>query len=228
MEMPRQIPRDDLTELPLFPLNLVLFPGMRLPLHIFEERYKAMIGDCIDREAPFGVALIKEGPEVGGPAEPFRVGTTARITQAQRLEEGRLNLLAQGERRFELVEIIQQTPHLVGLVSFRREEVGEVAPTALAEVGEEYGIFLRHLATLAGSWNAPAPAAPEDPLTLSFEAVSTLTSSIELPQSMRQNLLEIETAGERLEKLLPLLKRSNELIREQVEKNNPYRGPRLN
>ena len=227
MEQSRQIPPDDLTELPLFPLNLVLFPGMRLPLHIFEERYKAMISDCIDREAPFGVVLIKEGPEVGGPAEPFRIGTTARIAQVQRLEEGRLNLLAQGERRFELVEIIQETPHLVGLVSFMQEEVGEPAPSVLAEVGEEYGIFLRHLSSLAGSWNAPVQV-PEDPLTLSFEAVATLTGSIELPQGMRQDLLEIDTAGERLEKLLPLLKRSNELIQEQVEKNNPYRGPRLN
>ena len=224
---PRQIPRDDLTELPLFPLNLVLFPGMRLPLHIFEERYKAMIGDCIDREAPFGVALIRDGPEVGGPAEPFRIGTTARIAQVQRLEEGRLNLLAQGERRFELVEIIQQTPHLVGLVRFVREAVGEAAPALVAAVGAEYGFFLRHLSTLAGGWNAPVQV-PEDPLTLSFEAVSTLTGSIELPQSMRQELLEIDTAGERLEKLLPLLKRSNELIQEQVQKNNPYRGPRLN
>ena len=227
MEQPYQIPPDDLTELPLFPLNLVLFPGMRLPLHIFEERYKAMIGDCIDREAPFGVVLIKDGPEVGGPAEPFRVGTTARITQVQRLEEGRLNLLAQGERRFELVEVTQEIPHLVGLVSFMREEAGETPPSLVGPVGEEYGFFLRHLSTLAGGWNTPVQV-PENPLTLSFEAAATLTGSIELPQSMRQELLEAATAGERLEKLLPLLKRSNELIQEQVEKNNPYRGPRLN
>ncbi len=227
MEQPQDIPRDDLTELPLFPLNLVLFPGMSLPLHIFEERYKAMIGDCIDRESPFGVVLIKEGPEVGGPAEPFRIGTTARIAQVQRLEEGRLNLLARGERRFRLVEIVQETPHLVGLVSFVDEAVGEPDPSVLAAIGEEYAVFLRHLSTLAGSWNAPVQV-PEDPLTLSFEAVATLTGSIELPQGMRQELLETATAQERLGKLLPLLKRSNELIQEQVEKNNPYRGPRLN
>ena len=216
-----------MTELPLFPLNLVLFPGMRLPLHIFEERYKDMIGDCIDREAPFGVVLIREGPEVGGPAEPFRVGTTARITQVQRLEEGRLNLLALGERRFDLVEIIREIPHMVGLVAFKEEAVGRPAAELTAEVGREYGEFLRHVSTLAGAWNAPVQV-PDDPLDLSFEAVSTLTGSIELPQGMRQELLEIDTAGERLEKLLPLLKRSNELIEEQVEKNNPYRGPRLN
>ena len=186
-----------------------------------------MIGDCIEREAPFGVVLIREGPEVGGGAEPFRVGTTARITQVQRLEEGRLNLLALGERRFDLVEIVQEAPHMVGRVAFREETLGEPDSRVVSEVELEYEVFLGHIATLAGAWNAPVEV-PGDPLTLSFEAVSTLTGSIELPQGMRQDLLEVETAGERLDRLLPLLKRANELISEQVEQNNPYRGPRLN
>ena len=210
----------------MFPLNLVLFPGMRMPLHIFEERYKAMIGDCVEREAPFGVVLIRDGPEVGGPAEPFRVGTTARITQVQHLEEGRMNLLALGERRFDLVEIIREIPHMVGLVLFKEETVGEVSSELMEEVGQDYGQFLRHVATMAGSWNAPVQV-PGDPQDLSFEAVATLTSSIELPQGLRQQLLEFDTAGERLTHLLPLLKRANELIQEQLDKNNPYRG-RLN
>ena len=210
----------------MFPLNLVLFPGMRMPLHIFEERYKAMIGDCVEREAPFGVVLIRDGPEVGGPAEPFRVGTTARITQVQHLEEGRMNLLALGERRFDLVEIIREIPHMVGLVSFKEETVGEVSSELMEEVGQDYGQFLRHVATMAGSWNAPVQV-PGDAQDLSFEAVATLTSSIELPQGLRQQLLEFDTAGERLSHLLPLLKRANELIQEQLDKNNPYRG-RLN
>ena len=226
MSQPHQILPDDLTELPLFPLNLVLFPGMRMPLHIFEERYKAMIGDCVEREAPFGVVLIRDGPEVGGPAEPFRVGTTARITQVQHLEEGRMNLLALGERRFDLVEIIREIPHMVGLVLFKEETVGEVSSELMEEVGQDYGQFLRHVATMAGSWNAPVQV-PGDPQDLSFEAVATLTSSIELPQGLRQQLLEFDTAGERLTHLLPLLKRANELIQEQLDKNNPYRG-RLN
>ena len=227
MSTPLDIPRDDLTELPLFPLNLVLFPGMRLPLHIFEERYKAMIGDCLDREAPFGVALIKEGPEVGGPAEPYAIGTTARIVQVERLAEGRLNLLAAGERRFQLVEIIQQIPHLVGLVQFIAEEIGAPDPDLVTELRGEYAGFLRQLSALAGSWNAPV-AMPEEPLPLSFAAAATLTASIELPQGLRQELLAADTAAARLTQLLPLLRRANELLREQTEKNNPYRGARLN
>ena len=103
MSQPEHIPPDDLIELPLFPLNVVLFPGMQLPLHIFEERYKAMIGDCLEREEPFGILLIKEGPEVGGPAEPFLVGTSARILRADHLEEGRMNILTRGDRRFQVV-----------------------------------------------------------------------------------------------------------------------------
>ena len=116
---------------------------------------------------------------------------------------------------------------MVGLVAYKEEALGEPDSQVITDVGQEYGVFLQHIATMAGAWNAPVEV-PEDPLTLSFEAVSTLTGSIELPQGLRQDLLEVETAGERLDRLLPLLKRANELITEQVEKNNPYRGPRLN
>ena len=72
MEQAQPVPNDDVAELPLFPLNVVLFPGMPLPVHIFEEQYKGMIEDCLDRDKPFGVVLIKEGQEVGDPAKPFR------------------------------------------------------------------------------------------------------------------------------------------------------------
>lgn len=222
-----EIPRDDLTELPLFPLNLVLFPGMKLPLHIFEERYKAMIGDCVKREAPFGVVLIKEGVEVGEPAEPFRVGTTARITQSQRQDDGRMNIMTEGERRFELVEIIQWTPHLVGLVQYLEDRPSEVTESMLKELTEEYTILQRHLSALAGGWSSRVEVT-DDPALLSQQAVSSLASTIELPTDIRQQLLETNTAQERMERVLPLLKRGNELLQERVEKNNPFRGARLN
>ena len=122
-----------------------------------------MIGDCIEREAPFGVVLIREGPEVGGPAEPFRVGTTARITQVQRLEEGRLNLLALGGQRFDLIEIVRETPHMVGLVSYKEEAIGEAPDELVNEVGQEYRAFLGQISTMAGAWNAPVEV-PADPL----------------------------------------------------------------
>ena len=68
-------------ELPLFPLNTVLFPGATLPLHIFEDRYKEMISQCIEEHRPFGVLLIRKGREAGDLAEPFEIGTTAHIAR---------------------------------------------------------------------------------------------------------------------------------------------------
>ena len=93
-------------ELPVLPLNAVLFPGGRLPLHIFEERYKLMISRCVERGEPFGVCLIRRGSEVGEAAvEPFRVGTTAHIRELQELAEGRLNIVCTGGQRFTIREI---------------------------------------------------------------------------------------------------------------------------
>ena len=227
MEERSQIPRDDLSELPLFPLNLVLFPGMRLPLHIFEERYKAMIGDCLEREAPFGILLIKEGQEVGEPAEPVRVGTTARIARVQHLEEGRMNILTRGERRFELVEVIHSVPHMVGLVKYLEDEIGDISSSVITEIKAEYTNFLRHLATLAGGWNSRVEVT-QDPTELASEVVANLAASVEVPAAVRQELLETPTLGERLDRLLPLLKRGNELMQQKVEEKNPFRGHRLN
>src|SRR4051812_43493059 len=90
-------------ELPLFPLNTVLFPGMPLPLHIFESRYREMITVCSRDERPFGVVLIREGQEVGEPAEPFTVGTMARIVGVDRLPDGRMNIVTVGTQRFRLL-----------------------------------------------------------------------------------------------------------------------------
>lgn len=223
MAQPEHVPPDELIELPLFPLNVVLFPGMRLPLHIFEERYKAMIGECLEREEPFGIVLIKEGPEVGGPAEPFLVGTSARILSADHLEEGRMNIMTRGDRRFQVVEIAQQIPHMVGRVRYIEEEEGQDASEAAAQVGEGYEEFLRGLASLAGGWTAHAET-PQDPIRLSYR----VASSIDLPGQVRQQLLDAATARERLEQLLPLLRRSNEALQQEIAKRSPFKGHRLN
>ena len=218
---------EDLHQLSLFPLNVVLFPGMPMPLHIFEERYKAMIGECVDREEPFGIILIKEGQEVGGPADPVKIGTTARIAQVERLDEGRLNIMTKGEKRFEVVEITQQVPHVVALVRYLTEESGEESASVYQETKEAYGGYLRHLTSLTGGWTAQAEV-PDDPVTLSFAVASSLASGIEIPRAVKQDLLETPDAAQRLEKLLPLLKRGNEMLAAEVTKRNPYKGSRLN
>ena len=226
---PGDIPPDDLPPeawldtLPLFPLNLVLFPGMALPLHIFEERYKAMIGDCLRRDVPFGVALIRSGPEVGAPAEPHRTGTTARVLRSQLLEEGRMNIMTKGERRFEIVQVTQQTPHLEARVRFLDEPVGEHFAGVSPELADEYYRLVRNLAALTGGY-ASQVELPDDPVALSYG----IAGSLELPAPLRQELLESPTADDRLNRLLPLLRRSNHALQEEIARRNPFKGPRLN
>ena len=215
--------RDELAEIPLFPLNLVLFPGMPLPLHIFEERYKAMIGDCMRRDAPFGVALIRSGPEVGGPAEPHGTGTTARVLRSELLEQGRLNIMTKGERRYEIIEITQQEPHVAALVKLLEEPVGADFAGITPELADEYGKLIRGLLTLSGGYAAQVPV-PEDPVELSY----MIAANLDAPGPVRQELLEAPTAADRLNRLIPLLKRRNHALQEEIARQNPFRGPRLN
>ena len=225
---PDDFPPGSHAELPLFPLNnVVLFPGMPLPLHIFEERYKAMIGACADRDEPFGVLLIKDGNEVGEPSTPHTIGTTARVSQVQRLEEGRLNILTRGETRFELLETVQTTPHLVGLVRFLEDAEGTVSATTVAGVREQFVALQRHLTAMAGGWDREI-AVPGEAVDLARTAAATLAVSFPLPPDVRQSLLETPTAGAQLEKLLTLMRQANRIVSEQAEQNTPFKGPRLN
>ena len=111
--------------LPLFPLNVVLFPDAAIPLHIFEERYKLMVQMCLDGDSQFGVVLIKSGSEVGDPAEPHGVGTVARIIDVERLDEGRMRLAIVGRERFRIEEITQRVPYIEGRVGILEEDGDE-------------------------------------------------------------------------------------------------------
>lgn len=223
MVQPSQEPKRDAVLLPLFPLNLVLFPGMPLPLHIFEERYKAMIGKCADTQQPFGVVLIKEGLEVGEPADPFMTGTSARIVRVEALDDGRMNILTMGERRFQVMEITQKVPHLQGQIQYLDEEPGDTPSQVLAEIKDGYSAYLRNIEALSGGWTANADL-PEDPVLLSY----AVASSLDIPTDVRQQILESATAAQRLETLVPLLSKGNEILQEEVVKRNPFQGPRLN
>jgi Lon protease-like protein len=128
-------------ELRLFPLQTVLFPGMTLPLNVFEDRYLQLVRECTEAREPFGVSLIREGPEVGGPAVPFAVGTTARIARMLPGGEPALRLIAVGEQRFRIDALHTDRPYvhadveLLGTVAARApsSELVEHARTLLAE-----------------------------------------------------------------------------------------------
>ena len=210
-------------ELRLFPLNTILFPGMPLPLRIFEERYKLMIGECLDTEEPFGVVLIKEGPEVGGPAAVYNVGVTARIDEVEHYEEGRMSISTMGEKRFRIVEIIQDVPYMKGSVEYMSEDPAPDEEDLYPQAAEMFGAYIRLLGSLGGGWLVEVEI-PEEPLSLSY----TIAHYLDLPRIAKQRLLEIPTPGERLKYEIPLLEGATERLREAVERRNPYQGPRLN
>ena len=216
-------PNDELTEIPLFPLNLVLFPGMPLPLHIFEERYKAMIGDCMRYNTPFGVSLIRSGPEVGSAADPYTIGTTTRVLRSELLEQGRMNIITKGQRRFEIIEVTQQEPHVAALVRLLDEPVGEGFTGLSSELTEEFTKLMRNLVSLSGGYSSQVDV-PEDPVELSY----MIAANLDAPIPVRQELLEVPTAADRLNRLVPLLKRRNHALEEEIARQNPFKGPRLN
>lgn len=116
-----------LHQTPLFPLGQVLFPNMVLSLHVFEPRYRAMVNRCIEQDIPFGVVLIHEGREAGGSVVPFEVGTMARITEVERLPDGRLNILTVGVNRFRLRGVVHDRPYPTGEIEFLEEPAGDAA-----------------------------------------------------------------------------------------------------
>lgn len=186
-------------DLPLFPLHVVLFPGMSLPLHIFEERYRLMIGTCMVTDRTFGVVLIQSGSEVGGRAEVFPVGTTARIEEIVRLPDGRMNLLIVGERRFRILERYPDQPYALAHVQFL-EDRPEAVPTALVRRVQQR--FLRYLrqqgVTAAGGRQVELPA---DPIALSY----VVAASLRTPPRDRQRLLELDSPDDRLRRELAIL-----------------------
>jgi Lon protease-like protein len=114
-------------ELPLFPLNTVLCPGIALPLHVFEDRYRAMVRHCLESSSPFGVVLIRTGREVGTGAISFTgIGTIAEIRDAGAYDDGRYDLLVVGTRRFEIRRVLSgRRPYLLAEVDVLAEDIGD-------------------------------------------------------------------------------------------------------
>jgi Lon protease-like protein len=202
--------------LPLFPLNTVLFPGMPLQLHIFEERYKQMINRCIQEGQPFGVVLIRKGLEAQGPlAEPYATGTTARITQVQKLSQGRMNILTVGSERFRVLQFDDVTrPYLAGSVDlFPLQAQERVAETASANLR---GLFLEYLENLAriSDISFDAGQIPVQPVELSY-----LTAvALQIPETNKQEILEVASAPELVEFLQARLRRELALLDVLAEK----------
>ncbi len=196
----------ELKQMPLFPLNTVLFPGMVLPLHIFEPRYRLMIQRCIKLEQPFGVVLIREGSEVGGPAVPHDVGTTAVITQANWLPDGRIDIQTVGQERFRIHGVRQQEPFMVGLVEdYPLEGADDPGAVGLAD-SLRLGLHA-YLDALARATEAEVSLGdlPEAGLPLAYFAAIMLP----LPLEDKQSILAMND-------LASILKAENQLLKREM------------
>jgi len=194
--------------LSLFPLQAVLLPEEPLPLHIFEERYKLMIGECMEGNRPFGVVLAE--------ADGIRkIGCTARVARLlEKFPDGRMNILTCGEMRFEILRLFENRPYFTGEVQPLKDLPEEAPPLELARRVWE-GLEEKERQTL------PAGELLADPARLSFLAAAI----VRLPLPLKQAMLESLSCRERLERLAGFLAERGEkeqlaALRRQVSSRN--------
>jgi uncharacterized protein len=202
------------TKIPLFPLGTVLFPGLVLPLHIFEDRYRQLVRDLLDKPEPreFGVIAIKHGRETGidGVSDLYEVGCTAEIREVEELDDGRFALVTVGNRRFRLKGLDDPDPYLAADVDLLDDEVGDGAAAALA-VPPVQRAFLDYLTALADQRNATfeVPELPDEPVLLSY----LVAAAIVVDMQDKQQLLAAPDAARRLVAGRELLSRETRMLR---------------
>lgn len=223
-------------EMPLFPLEVVLFPGSVLPLHIFEQRYRLMIQYCLDNDRLFGVVLIKRGREVGEHAEPYLVGTAVKIIEVDRFEDGQMNLITLGQHRFEIMKIRRDLPYLVGQIRVLEAddtESLEDAESRAVRAIQLYRTYESLLAELIPQWK-PVEEIPTAPDHLSYQ----IATRLQIPLTDKQQLIETLSIYQLLDQEIELLKRENRrlkislLARRSFEKHDtnisPWKNASLN
>ncbi len=206
-------------ELPLFPLDVVLFPGENLPLHIFEPRYRLMINECCQEEKPFGIVLMRPDSE-HLEEEPYPVGTIAEIVALDRLEDGRMNLIARGLQRFRILSQHRQKPYLSGLVEVY-EDVGgqEQALTYYANQARElFDSYLQILLEVVGKQHIDfnLPAAPE-------ELSHFIAYFLDVQNERKQQFLELTSTKQRLVEEIDILRHELPLMRQMLSISTRFR-----
>jgi Lon protease-like protein len=202
-------------EIPLFPLNTVLFPGMPLQLHIFEERYKQMLSFCQETNSPFGVVLIRQGVEALGPlATPYTIGCAAFIKSVKPLEEGRFAISAIGQERFKILGLSEKLPYLVGEVAEYPLESGNLKRIMQAEDRLRPWLeqYVRTLTRDEGI-EAAIEQFPQDPVAFAYLAAVVL----QISPSQKQPLLEYPLCEELLEELRVVYRREVALIKRIIQ-----------
>ena len=188
--------------LPLFPLPVVLFPGVPLPLHIFEPRYRTMLADCMEGDRRFGILYHPDDADELA-LEPGHVGCVAHVESAQPMPDGRSNIIVTGEERFALARFVPSThPYHVGEVRDYGDEPGSSPDLSdlAAQVRATFERVGRAARTISDDPD-PLPSLPDDAALLSF----TIASMIDLDVRARQQLLVSRSPAGRLREVGALL-----------------------
>ncbi len=203
--------------IPLFPLNTVLFPGMMLPLHIFEDRYKAMVKQCMAGDNIFGVVLAKnrqaQSPNVAQlySDDLYNVGTTARITAVEHLDNNKMNLITVGQERFIIKNIEASDEDFI---------IGSVDPYPLSDRSNPPQMdtlvdrlrpmvqeYINHLADASGEDLSEATL-PADPKALAYLA----GTAVQGPLPDKQQLLASDSLGQLIVKTVNVMDRENKIL----------------
>jgi Lon protease-like protein len=210
-------------QIPMFPLRTVLFPGMPLPLRIFEDRYKTMVAELLESGGVFGVVLIREGDEVGGGAIPHTVGTTARIEECTPIPGGRFSLTARGSQRFRLLRMLEPRPYPFGEVTLIDDAFVEPTPQlklAIETVRTTFPVYFRLALSLTDQW-AQGLRLPASPHAL----VNFVVPWLQTDEEVKQRLLDLEPAGQRVAALAELI---DDLLSRTREEVTEYRRRKFN
>jgi Lon protease-like protein len=215
--------------IPLFPLGAVLYPGMLLPLHIFEERYRQLVQDLLDGPDPrrFGVIAIRKGRETGidGVHSLYEVGCTASLRRVEQHEDGRFDIVSVGTDRFRLLGLDQTRPYLQGEVEMLAEDDADpaVAAALVRTVQSAFRTYLDALTEWGGA-TVRIEELPEEPRLLSFIVAAAMI--IDLPD--RQLMLDESDTGQRLSLQRAMLSRETAMLRTTTSRpapdlrNTPY------
>ncbi|MGC8781873.1 MAG: LON peptidase substrate-binding domain-containing protein [Anaerolineae bacterium] len=197
-------------ELPLFPLNTVLFPGQVLPLHIFEDRYRLMIRQCLAEDKSFGVVLIRQGQEVGEMAVPHAIGTTARILESSHLDDGTMDIVTVGIERFRIRRLIYDQPYLRGEVELFPLVGTADDPTVAhltSRVRQQVIRYIELIAEAAGL-RIQVDSVPDQPQRVGYLAAVAM----QIDNREKQTLLSAVSAEHILTAEISLLNRENALL----------------
>lgn len=197
--------------LPLFPLQTVLFPGMLLPLHIFDPRYRKLFADRAECDPIFGIVLTRSGREVGDRAEVHAVGTGATLLDRIRYDDGRVDLAVRGGRRFRVLDGHWDEEYLTATVEWlpdeRAEEGGDEADRLARQVQRAFAAYLEALGRTVGQ-RFEGPEIGGGPAAVAYAVCAMMPFGT----ADSQRLLEAEPAAPLLGELLWMLKRERELL----------------